>query len=95
MSGATPTEIFSASYISGSTLMSIPIWLTFNVDATMFVYHENKKVYSITTAERIIDLYWLPSIVLMPFFNHLTVINQVENKILNYFASEIINNKIY
>ena len=95
VSGTTPIDRYALAYMSGSSLMLIPIWLNFNIDASMFVYKENKEIYSITTVERIRDIYWLPTIILTPFLNHLTTITYVKNKILNYFMSEIIKNKLY
>ena len=81
--------------IWGATLGIFPMWIYFNKDTSMFVFSDDKEIYSITAPEKIKDVMWLPFIFLSPFFNHETVNMYVRRKTLRYFMNEIIENKLY
>lgn len=81
--------------IWGATLGIFPMWIYFNKDTSMFVFSDDKEIYSITAPEKIKDVMWLPFIFLSPFFNHGTVNMYVRRKTLRYFMNEIIENKLY
>lgn len=93
--GTPPKNQIATAMLAGYTLTLIPMWMNFNIDTTMFLYVNNKEVYSVTAPENIKDVYWLPFIVISPFFNHMTTGAYVRNKTLSYFMIQIINNQLY
>lgn len=81
--------------LSGTFLTIFPIWINIYADTTMYVYQENKEIYSLTAAENIKEVIWLPLIVFSPFLNHATVGAYVRNKTFTYFLNAIIEEKLY
>ena len=95
LTGTPPNEQVAKGMLSGYTLMLFPMKMNFYVDTTMFLYVNGEEVYSVTSPEIVNDLYWLPMIVAVPFFNHSTVSTYVIDKNMDYFVSKIIENNLY
>lgn len=91
---ATPLGT-QAGLFAGSFLTIIPTWINIYADTTMYVFQGNKEIYSLTAAENIKEVIWLPLIVLSPFLNHATVGAYVRNKTFEYFLNAIIEEKLY
>ena len=95
LTGTPPNKQLATGLLSGYTLMLFPMSMEFYVDTTMFLYVNNKEVYSVSSPELVRDVYWLPFIILSPFLNHSTVGSSVINNNIEYFIGNIIENKLY
>lgn len=95
ITGTSPKDQEAYGMLSGFTLMVIPIWLNFYVDTTMYIFIDDKEVFSSTTTERVTDFVWLPLAAAWPFFNHATIGSKIKKRMFQYFAQEIITNKLH
>ena len=71
------------------------LWFNYNLDISMHLIVNGEEVYSVTAPQKVKDLLWLPLFFTWPIFNHGVVGNHVENKAIDYFISEIIENQLY
>ena len=94
LSGTNKEDSMAIAMLSGYTLMTIPFWNRYNIDATMFIYNNNEEIFSITTIESFRHIYWLPFIILSPILNYYTATNDIANRIIDFFIYNIIENKI-
>ncbi len=81
--------------LAGLSLTLIPVWVGTDIDATMFVFKNSKEVHSTSISTKETDVVWAPLLVLSPFLNHWTVGSYNNDKIMNYFMNDIIDNKLY
>lgn len=95
MTGTDYQKQFVMGLLGGYTLAIFPIWFNYNLDISMHLIVNGEEVYSVTAPQKVKDLLWLPLFFTWPIFNHGVVGNHVENKAINYFISEIIENQLY
>ena len=95
LTGSLPNQQIAIGTLGGMTMLTIPVVMNFYVDTTMYLYINNKEVYSISSPELVRDIYWLPLIILTPFLNHHTVGASIINNNIEYFLENIIENKLY
>lgn len=95
VSGPSVDDQMLIGYVSGLTLMLIPVWISADIDATMFVFKNGKEIHSASISTVGTDIYWAPLVILTPFLNHATVGSYNKNKIMRYFMNEIIEQKLY
>lgn len=95
LTGTMQNEQMLRAYLCGMTMALIPVNFDYYLDTTMFIYIDGKEVYSITSPEKIQDIYWLPFIVLSPFLNYLTISDRIIENNMNYFINKIIEEKLY
>lgn len=95
ITGVSPKDQSAYGFLSGYTLTTIPIWLNFYVDTTMYIFIDDKEVFSATTTEKVTDFVWLPLAAAWPFFNHATIGSKIKKRTLQYFTQEIITNKLH
>ena len=91
--GVKPNEEFARGYLSGTILMTIPIFFDYYTDMSMFLIEDNKEIYSASTAEKTTKTLWLPLIVLSPFFNAYVTGNKVLDMQTNYLINEMTINE--
>lgn len=94
LSGTNKEDSIAIAMLSGYTLMTIPFWNRYNIDTTMFIYNNNKEIFSITAIESFRHIYWLPFIILSPILNYYTAINDIINRTIDFFIYNIIENKL-
>ena len=95
MTGTDYQKQFVMGLLGGYTVAIFPIWFNYNLDISMHLIVNGEEVYSVTAPQKVKDLLWLPLFFTWPIFNHGVVGNHVENKAINYFISEIIENQLY
>ncbi len=95
MSGDTDSERQMKNFISGLSLMTIPIWKTSDFDASLFYMKNGQEVHSLASHQAALDVIWLPLIVGSPFMNHLTVAPKVKRQAMGYFLEEIRRNQLH
>lgn len=95
ITGTHPQTQTATALIMGYTLFIFPIWFNYNVDISMSLIVKDKEVYSVTAPQKVKDVFWLPFVIAWPILNHGIVGNHIENKAMDYFVSEIIENKLY
>jgi hypothetical protein len=91
----THANHIAIGYLSGIALMLIPFWLNNDIDITMTYSIGGKEIYSVTIAERMTEVFWLPLVAVSPIFNSFTAEYYIENKVAKYFMNEIMENKLY
>lgn len=74
------------------TLMTIPVFLDYYSDLSVFVIENNHETFSASATEKIHKTLWLPLVVISPLFNDYVTGNRVINKQVSYLISEIVNN---
>lgn len=89
ISGTTEEESLVLSYMSGLTMMLIPVGLDYYSDMSVFVIEKNNEVFSASASEKFIKIIWLPLIILSPLFNDYNIANRVLEKQVDYLVSEI------
>lgn len=95
MTGTDYSSQLGLLMLGGYTLTTVPVWMNFNVDITMHLIVDNQEVYSVTAPQKVKDIIWIGFIAAWPVLNHATIGNHVENNAIEYFISEIIQNKLY
>ena len=95
VSGPNVSEQMLPAFLSGYTLTIIPIHNDFGVDISMQLYVKGEETYGISAPQRVRDLVWLPFFFTWPFLNHATTGHFAEKNAVNFFANEIIKNKLY
>ena len=95
MTGTSYEDQFAKGMIAGYTLLTIPTWNNFYIDITMYLFVDGKEVYSVTTADRVTDLVWLPFAITWIFANHATMGSHIRKHSLKYFINEIKRNRLY
>ena len=95
MTGTDYQKQFVMGLLGGYTVAIFPIWFNYNLYISMHLIVNGEEVYSVTAPQKVKDLLWLPLFFTWPIFNHGVVGNHVENKAINYFISEIIENQLY
>ena len=95
MTGTQFQEKMPISILWELTLGVIPMWWNYNLDISMHLFVDKQEVYSVTAPQRVKDVFWLPLFLALPILNHGTVGNHVENEAVDYFISEIIENRLY
>lgn len=93
ISGTKENEAMAYGYLSGLTLMTIPVSLDYYSDMAVFMIESNAEVFSASASEKINQNLWLPLIILSPFFNDYVTGNRVLKKQVNYLISEIAENQ--
>ncbi len=88
-SGTSMDTRVGLGLMSGCTLMTIPIWVTSDLDWSMFAFNGGNEVYSLSSNQSCKDVLWLPLVIGTPFFNHATMGGSMKTGALNYFLSEI------
>lgn len=95
ITGTSPVDQYNIGLSSGYTLLTIPFWMNFYIDTTMYLFVDGKEVYSATTTDRVTDLIWLPLVVTWIFANHATMGSYIRKHSLEYFINEIKQNHLY
>lgn len=95
MTGTSYEDQQANGLIAGYTLLTIPTWNNFYIDITMYLFVDGKEVFSITTADRVTDLVWLPFAITWIFANHATMGAYIRKHSLKYFINEIKRNQLY
>lgn len=95
LTGTSPEDQMSLGLISGYTLLIIPTFFNYYIDTTMYLFVDNREVFSSTVSEKITDFVWLPLVATWPFMNHGTIGLSLKKKILRHFIHEIVQNKLY
>ena len=95
MTGTNFQTQFASGLLWGYTLGIFPMWWNFNLDISMHLIVNGEEVYSVTAPQKVKDFWWIPLFFTWPIFNHAVVGNHVENKAIDYFISEIIENQLY
>lgn len=95
VSGPNTTEQMGPALLSGYTLTIFPIYNDFGVDISMQLYVKGEEIYGVSAPQRVRDFVWLPFFFTWPFFNHATTGYYAEKNAINFFANEIITNKLY
>lgn len=95
LTGTSPADQQAMGLAAGYTLLVFPVWMNFYIDTTMYLFVDNREVFSSTVSEKVTDLVWLPLAWAWPFMNHGTVGSSLKKKILKYFTNEIVQNKLY
>lgn len=91
----TGTPAFNTSVKGYFFLWTIPMWSNIYVDITMFYYKNNKEVFSLSAAQKVKDVFWLPFIIVSPVLNHATAGSRIRENALDYFLNAIIEEKLY
>ncbi|GFO73444.1 hypothetical protein BJAS_P4255 [Bathymodiolus japonicus methanotrophic gill symbiont] len=89
ISGTKEEEGFFLGYLSGLTVMSIPVISDYYSDMSVFIIEKNNEVFSASASEKIIKIIWLPLIILSPLFNDYAIANKVLEKQVDYLIREI------
>ncbi|MCQ2410104.1 MAG: hypothetical protein MJ053_00780 [Elusimicrobiaceae bacterium] len=95
LTGTSYEDQQATGLVAGYLLLTIPVWMNFYLDITMYLFVDGKEVYSVTTSDRVTDLIWLPLAVTWIFANHATMGAHIRKHSLKYFISEIKRNKLY
>ena len=80
--------------LSGLTLLTIPVWHNTQLDWSMSHIYKGKEVFATSSAQAASDVWWLPAIVAMPFFNHATTGSRMKHSAIYYFLKEIRANRL-
>ncbi len=88
-SGAGYEESAAIGMLSGLTLMTIPMGVSYYSDMSVFVIENGDEVFSLGAAEKINYVIWLPLIIATPFFNNYTAANGVLSKQASYLMSRV------
>jgi hypothetical protein len=95
VSGPDVSDRIGAEMLTAYTLAVFPMHNDFGIDISMQLYVNGEETYGISAPQRVRDLVWLPFFFTWPFFNHATTGHFAEKKAINFFANEIIKNKLY
>lgn len=95
LTGTSYEDQQATGLVAGYLLLTIPVWMNFYLDTTMYLFVDGKEVYSVTTSDRVTDLIWLPLAVTWIFANHATMGAHIRKHSLKYFISEIKRKKLY
>ena len=82
-------------FLSGLTLMTIPVWINTDVDWSMIAMANGREVFSATSEQRLTDFDWLPCVIGSPFLNHATRKGEMSRKAVDYFIKELRENRIH
>ncbi len=94
-SGAGYEESAAIGMLSGFTLMTIPMGVSYYSDMSVFVIQNGDEVFSLAAAEKINYVIWLPLIIATPFLNNYTAANGVLSKQANYLMSRVAERELY
>ncbi|MBP3404038.1 MAG: hypothetical protein J6L82_09045 [Alphaproteobacteria bacterium] len=86
-------ETAPLAFLSGYFLTTIPVSYHSNHDITMFLYIDQKEVYSITAPVHTRVIVWLPLILLSP--TAWSAGANVRKNAINYFIQEVFDKKLY
>lgn len=95
VSGPNAMEQMGPAMLSGFTFLVFPTYNDFGVDMSMQLYVNGRETYGISAPQRVKDIIWLPFFFTWPFLNHATTGYYAEKNAVNFFANEIISNKLY
>lgn len=86
-------EMMGTAVASGTSFTIIPVSFHSNHDITMFLYVDQKEVYSITAPVHTRVIVWLPLILLSP--TAWSAGSNVRKNAINYFIREVFDKKLY
>lgn len=80
--------------LSGLTLYLLPATQDCYIDATVYLFKKGKMIYSLSAPQKFVRLFWLPSLLTYPYYNHFIMRQHVFEKSVKYFMFELLNNKL-
>lgn len=86
-------EVIPFASMGGASFSIIPTWFHSNHDITMFLYIDQKEVYSITAPVHTRTIIWLPFILFSP--TAWSAGSNVRKNAINYFIHEVLDKKLY
>ena len=95
VSGPDVSDRLGIEMLTAYTLAVFPMYNDFGIDISMQLYVNGEEKYGISAPQRVRNLIWLPLFFTWPFLNHATTGHFAEKKAINFFANEIIKNKLY
>ena len=87
--GVTAEQSMGVGMLAGYSLLLIPAWEVFTFDGTAVLSIQDKPIYSISQAEEVRCLIWLPMTPVGLFMNAWTVWHFVEKGTVNALVNEI------